>query len=84
MPNGTVPARPGFDQAALDNAFTYHAPRGDQVDRYVAIRGDGLALATRILQSTPRCPEQTLAIQKVREAVMWANAAIACQEKPAS
>ena len=67
----------------LSNIFTYHAPFGDQVDRYKAIRDAGYVLATTIHQATPSCPDQTAAIRKVREAVMTANAAIAINERPA-
>jgi len=64
----------------LDNWFQYHAPTGTQQDRYVAIRNAGKNLAKVILDSTPSSADQTAAIRKVREAVMTANAAIACGE----
>lgn len=64
----------------LDNVFTYHAPFGDQVIRYAALRNAGWELA-RLIASCPPSPERSTAIAKVREAVMWANASIACHEK---
>lgn len=64
----------------LDNLFTYHPPKGDQVERYAKIREAGLALARVISESTPPSADQSAAIRKVREAVMTANAAIACNE----
>lgn len=70
---------PIFDDELI-NWFTHHAPKGDQVDRYKAIRDAGLAFARVIHRHAPSCADQTAAIRKVREAVMTANAAIACEE----
>ena len=59
--------------------FTYHAPEGDDVERYGRIREAGKAFALVVLQSTPDSADQSAAIRKIREAVMTANAAIACK-----
>jgi hypothetical protein len=64
----------------IDNLFTYHPPKGDQVERYGKLREAGKALAEVIIECTPQCADQSAAIRKVREAVMTANAAIACNE----
>lgn len=64
----------------LDNLFTYHPPKGDQVERYAKLREAGKALAQSILDNTPPSADQSAAIRHVREAVMTANAAIACNE----
>lgn len=64
----------------LENAFTYHAPKGDQPARYQAIRSKARELAELILANTPPCADQTAAIRKLRECVMTANAAIALNE----
>jgi hypothetical protein len=64
----------------IESEFTYHPPKGDQTERYVKIRDKAKELALLILESTPICPDQTVAIRKVREAVMTANAAIAINE----
>lgn len=61
----------------LPEIFTYHAPKGDQPDRYIAIREKALELARVIVYNTPACADQTAAIRLLREAVMTANAAIA-------
>lgn len=66
--------------ADLDNRFTYHAPHGTQADRYTQMRAAGLEFARLIDQLTPASREQSLALTKVDEAVMWANAAIARNE----
>lgn len=64
----------------IDHTFSYHAPKGDQPERYERIRAKAKELAEVIVESTPKCADQTAAIRKVREAVMTANAAIAINE----
>jgi hypothetical protein len=64
----------------LDNWFTHHAPRSDQIQRYEEIRATGKAFAQLICASTPDGSERDKSIDKLREAVMWANAGIACNE----
>ena len=70
-----------FVKTELATRFTYHAPKGDQAERYQMIRNMGKAFATLISEKTPFSREQTLAIGKIEEAVMWANAAIARREE---
>jgi hypothetical protein len=63
----------------IKNWFCYHAPRGQEdIDRYTRIRDAGREFALLLAQETPPGADQTAAIRKVREAVMTANAAIAC------
>lgn len=62
----------------LQNWFTYHSPTPEQLPKYQAIREAGLALATAIRDNSPASADQTAAIRKVRDAVMTANASIAC------
>lgn len=64
----------------LQNRFTYHPPKGDQAVHYSEIRRGGLALAGLIDDLAPDSREKSLAITKLEEAVMWANAAIARNE----
>ena len=62
----------------LLNLFTYHPPQGSEdVERYERIREAGLAFATAIVTDAPASPDRSTAVRAVREAVMWANAAIA-------
>ena len=63
----------------LKTIFTYHAPRGDQPERYAKIREAGWFLAKTILECCPDCADRTVAIRRVREAVMVANAAVALE-----
>lgn len=69
----------GVTKEDLDNWFTYHSPKPDQLPKYAAIRDIGKSLAITILANTPPGPDQTAAIRKIREAVMTANQAIACE-----
>lgn len=64
----------------LDNLFSHHPPKGDQVERYNRIREAGKAMAKVIIETTLAGPDQSVAVRKIREAVMTANAAIACGE----
>lgn len=64
----------------LLNTFTYHAPKGDQTERYSQIRQQGLLLAQIIVACCPPSADTTAAIRHVREAVMTANASIALGE----
>ena len=68
------------EQAELDNVFSYHAPVGDQVDRYGVIRAQARQLARVILAYSMDSEERRQALFAVRNAVMWANAGIACNE----
>ena len=64
----------------IDNAFTYHPPKGDQAERYELLRSAGRSFAALILGYTPRSREQALALTKLEEAIMWSNAAISRSE----
>ena len=66
------------DDDALQNWFTYHAPTTEDVQKYLDIRNGGLEFARIIMANCPNGPDKTVAIRAVREAVMWANASIAC------
>jgi len=72
-------------QEKLDNWFTYHSPDDHTegpaavTQRYGRLRAAGKAFAEVIVAETPPSADQSDAIRKVREAVMTANAAIACE-----
>ena len=66
----------------LENWFTYHSPTKDDVEAYLRIRSSALACARVIQAECPAGPDKTVAIRKIREAVMTANASIACAGKP--
>ena len=69
-----------MNQEELNNIFTYHAPKGNQTGRYEEIRYASRNLAKVINVNTPDSKEKSIAIRKLREASMWANAGIACNE----
>ena len=61
--------------------FTYHPPQSDQAGRYEDLRGGCAALANMVMQHCPDSRERSLALTKIEEACMWANASIARNEK---
>lgn len=69
-----------MDQKDIENRFTYHAPKGNQADRYVTIRNLAAYLAEELNTLCPESREKSLAITHVEEAVFWANASIARNE----
>jgi hypothetical protein len=64
----------------LKNRFTYHAPKDDQVLRYTNIRNACKDLAYVIELKCPDSREKSLAMTKLEEVSMWANASIARNE----
>jgi len=68
-------------QTEIDNIFTYHAPNGSQITRYAGLRKTGKALAELIELYCPESREKSLAITNLQQTIMWANAAIAINEK---
>ena len=58
--------------------FKYHAPNERQIDQYSVLRERGHELALTILKNCPPGADRSAAVRKVREAVMTANASIAC------
>jgi hypothetical protein len=72
------------EQAALEvdleRIFSHHAPKGDQAYRYSMLRREALEFARAITDMAPSSRERSLAITHLRTALMWANAAIACNE----
>lgn len=61
----------------LNNRFSYHAPDPKAVDAHVTIRKSCYDLALIITTQVPDCRERSLAITKLEEVMMWANAGIA-------
>jgi hypothetical protein len=62
----------------LDNRFRWHQPRTQEVgELHNTIRRECRELAGTIMAVVPAGREQALAITKLEEAMMWANAGIA-------
>lgn len=64
------------DLAKLDKAFTYHAPKPDQIPRYTEIRNQAKEFAEMLTSNCPQSRELSLSITALENVVMWANAAI--------
>lgn len=68
---------PADIQKYIDLAFTYHAPHGDQPDKYEAIRYNARVLAQVIAANCPQSAEMMYALHYLQMATMCANASIA-------
>ena len=64
----------------LNNRFVYHAPKGNQQQKYENIRKNALAFAELIDIMCPDSREKSLAITALEECMMWANSSIARNE----
>ena len=64
----------------IENNFTYHSPKGDQPERYEAIRQNAKSLAFLLVDLCSDSRERSLALTKLEECVFWANASIARNE----
>lgn len=61
----------------IENNFTYHPPKEGQVELYNLIRRSAKQFAIDINNVAVDSREKSVALTKLEEAVMWANAAIA-------
>ena len=66
--------------AQIKNNFMYHKPKPGQPEKYEQLRSEGKILAMLIEESCPDSREKSIAITKLEEAIMWANASIARNE----
>ena len=64
----------------IEIRFTYHPPKEGQPEIYELLRGFAKACAYAFARYCPDSREKSLALTKLEEAVMWANAAIARNE----
>jgi len=60
----------------LLNRFTYHPPSAASVHALRELRAMALDFANLVVREVPASREQALALTKIEEAVMWANAGI--------
>jgi hypothetical protein len=61
----------------LENRFTYHKPTEKQAEKYEMLRSMIKQAAYMVTDLVPEGREKALALTKLEEAVMWANAGIA-------
>ena len=64
----------------IEKNFTFHPPKDDQPNRYQCIRDTAKGFALLIDKACPDSREKSLAMTKLEECVMWANASIARNE----
>ena len=65
-------------QGDLQHWFTHHPPTESQVAQYARLRAEAKRFAEAIVAETIPGTSQDAAVMKIREAVMLANASIAC------
>ena len=61
----------------IEHAFVYRIPQAGMPEIYLQIRDQAKALALLLSDVVPESRELSLALTKVEESVMWANAGIA-------
>jgi hypothetical protein len=61
----------------IENRFTFHKATESQGEKYTTIRGSAKELALLLNELCPNSRELSVALTKLDEVVMWANAAIA-------
>lgn len=66
----------------LDNIFTYHASSPEQAEKYTKLRAHAKVVAGQMLEMCPQSRERSLALTKLEESIMWANASIARNKRP--
>lgn len=64
----------------IERRFTYHKPKDDQSAKYETLRAAAKEFAQLINATVPDSREKCLAITKLEESSMWANAGIARRE----
>lgn len=69
-----------MNDVELHNRFTYHPPKDKQPEIYGIIRTNALDFALMLNTLCPDSREKSLAITKLEEVVMWANASISRNE----
>lgn len=60
----------------IEEAFTWHGLSTDGQERTGAIRGRAMEMAEAVERLVPAGKERERALERLREAMMWANAGI--------
>jgi hypothetical protein len=68
--------------AEIENRFRYHEPNAVKAELHGAVTALLERVAKTIVFLTPAGRGQAMALTKLEEARMWANQAIATQDKP--
>lgn len=64
----------------IQKNFDYHPPTEEKIHKYEQLRLTAMEYMVLIDQLCPESREKSLAMTKIEEAVMWANASIARNE----
>ena len=65
------------DENNIEEVMTYHSPNPSQLHQHEKIQNAAIEFSRVIMTATHPCADQSTALRCVREARMWANAAIA-------
>ena len=68
---------PQITPANVDDCFRYHPPDKERAAKHETVNAATVGLAKLYMNTCPASPELTLAVRKLQEARMWANAALA-------
>ena len=68
---------PSIINEKIENSFTYHAPKGNQAEKYQKIREKAKELAYLLDELCPDSFEKSRSMTELQESVFWANASIA-------
>lgn len=66
-----------MDQEDLTRRFDYYPATSETGPRHELVRAAACDFARRVLELVPEGREKALAVTKIEEAMMWANAGIA-------
>ena len=72
---------PRITRDNVRECFTYHKPDAARAAKHESVNDQTAALAELYMDACPESPEATLAVRKLQEARMWANAAIATNQE---
>lgn len=64
-----------------DDLFKHHPPTPERLKKHEALRAQAIQFARVIEELVPSSRERTLTIRALQETLMWANAALAINEK---
>jgi len=76
-----VRTEPFVEVPSIETVYTYHSPKPGQPEIYEMLRSQAKELAYNILYNCPDSCERDIALLKLQEVIMWANAAIAREGK---
>lgn len=62
----------------IENWFTYHSPKPEQVKVVESIRDSAKEFAYLLNELLPDCADKTVTMRSLRETVMRANLTVAC------